>query len=157
MKEIFAIMGGSVDESSGDGISPIQLGRGLLLSCSLVALFSLALAAAYCFTSLSGSTAHLLQLAVLGVAVFAGAFAAAKGGRTTGPLARTVVGCSAFGVAASGQCGWADGWRHIHFRFVGERLVAVYGWWPGRSFGSGLNNNIRKFVSTTRQEAKNLL
>ena len=43
------------------------------------ALFSLALAAAYCFTSLSGSTAHLLQLAVLGVAVFAGAFAAAKG------------------------------------------------------------------------------
>lgn len=79
MKEIFAIMGGSVDESSGDGISPIQLGRGLLLSCSLVALFSLALAAAYCFTSLSGSTAHLLQLAVLGVAVFAGAFAAAKG------------------------------------------------------------------------------
>ena len=106
MKEIFAIMGGSVDESSGDGISPIQLGRGLLLSCSLVALFSLALAAAYCFTSLSGSTAHLLQLAVLGVAVFAGAFAAAKGAGRRGLwhgllLAALLLGC-VVGLTAGG-------------------------------------------------------
>lgn len=78
MKEIFAIMGGSADSSS-EGISAVHLGRGLLISCVLAAAFSLALAAAYCFTSLAGSTAHILQLAVLGAAAFAGAFAAAKG------------------------------------------------------------------------------
>lgn len=79
MKEIFAIMGGSAADAGGEGISAVQLGRGLLLSCLLVVVLSLALAAAYCFTSLAGGTAHVLQLAVLGVAAFVGAFAAAKG------------------------------------------------------------------------------
>ena len=65
--------------SSGEGLSLAQLGKGLALACVLMALFSLALAAAYCYTDLSAGTAHLLQLLVLAAAAFAGSFSAAKG------------------------------------------------------------------------------
>lgn len=65
--------------ASGEGLSMVQLGKGLVLSCVLLAVGSLILAAAYCYTSLAGSTAHLLQLLVLAAASFAGGFSAARG------------------------------------------------------------------------------
>lgn len=79
MKNLFFGRGGSADMAENTGLSPVQLGKGLALACVLLALLTLALAAAYCYTSLAGSTAHLLQLLILAVAAFAGGFSAARG------------------------------------------------------------------------------
>lgn len=54
------------------------LGKGLLTAMALLILGSLALAAAYCFTTLATPTAHLLQFAVLATAAAGGGFMAAK-------------------------------------------------------------------------------
>lgn len=54
------------------------LGKGLLTALLLLILGSLALSAAYCFTSLATPTAHLLQFAVLAAAALGGGLMAAK-------------------------------------------------------------------------------
>ena len=75
---LFSAVRGNSD-GDGDGLCFSQVGKGLLVAGVLLALCSLALAAVYCYTSLSGVTAHLLQLLVLAVAVFVGGFSAARG------------------------------------------------------------------------------
>ena len=84
MKNLFSLSDNALfsavrGNSDGDGLCFSQVGKGLLVAGVLLALCSLALAAVYCYTSLSGVTAHLLQLLVLAVAVFVGGFSAARG------------------------------------------------------------------------------
>ena len=81
MKNLFSLSDNALfsavrGNSDGDGLCFSQVGKGLLVACVLLALCSLALAAVYCYTSLSGVT---LQLLVLAVAVFVGGFSAARG------------------------------------------------------------------------------
>lgn len=73
-----ALRTGKSTDSTLPHINPAALGKGMLAALLLIILGSLALAAAYCFTTLTTPTAHLLQFAVLAAAALVGGFIAAK-------------------------------------------------------------------------------
>jgi putative membrane protein (TIGR04086 family) len=66
--------------------------RGLAASLLLVVVLSFALAAAYCFTSLSAPAAHLMRLGVLLLSALAGGFLAAKSAGSRGMLHGLLLG-----------------------------------------------------------------
>ncbi len=68
----------STTDTSLPQLNLAALGKGLVTAMLLLILGSLALSAAYCFTSLATPTAHLLQFAVLAAAALGGGLTAAR-------------------------------------------------------------------------------